>query len=129
MMSSGMLRRLALVRTDVSVEHSASFFRVTRICDLGTMLVTANIVHNLPVLVTLMKQALSFSETSVFTRATRRNIQEDAILPSHRRENLTSYTWNLFLFSDLIYCLPRHSENILPLPIEVPLIKWDDKEV
>jgi hypothetical protein len=34
MASSGMLRRVALVRTDVSEELSASFIRVTRIGEL-----------------------------------------------------------------------------------------------
>jgi hypothetical protein len=38
MTSSGMLRRVALVRTDVSEELSASFIIVTRIGELGTML-------------------------------------------------------------------------------------------
>jgi hypothetical protein len=38
-----------------------------------------------------MKEAPSFSETSVLKRATRRNIQEKTILHSHRRENLKSY--------------------------------------
>jgi hypothetical protein len=38
-----MLRRSALVRTDVSLELSAFFIRVTRICELGTTLaVTSN---------------------------------------------------------------------------------------
>jgi hypothetical protein len=43
MMSSGMLHRVTLVRTDVSEELSASFIRVTRIGELGTTLaVTSN---------------------------------------------------------------------------------------
>jgi hypothetical protein len=37
-MSSGMLRRVVLVRTDVSEDLSASFIRVTRIGELGTTL-------------------------------------------------------------------------------------------
>jgi hypothetical protein len=39
MVSSGMLRRVVLVRTDVSEELSASFIRVTRIGALGTTVV------------------------------------------------------------------------------------------
>jgi hypothetical protein len=43
MASSGMLRRVAVVRTDVSEELSASFIRVTRIGELGTAVaVTSN---------------------------------------------------------------------------------------
>jgi hypothetical protein len=84
MASYGVLRHVALVRTDVSEELSASFIRVTRIGELGTMLavtsnrrlllVTASVVPSSPIFVTLMKEALSSSETSVLTRATWRNI-------------------------------------------------------
>jgi hypothetical protein len=38
MVSCGMLRRVALVRTDVSEEPSASFIRVTRIGEIVTTL-------------------------------------------------------------------------------------------
>jgi hypothetical protein len=50
MQSSGMLRRVALVIIDVSEQRIASVIRVTRICELVTMLAvtsncTANVVH------------------------------------------------------------------------------------
>jgi hypothetical protein len=83
---SGMLRRVAIVRTDVSEELSASIIRVT-MDELGTsaitsvrqLLVTADVLSS-PILVTLMMETLSSSETYVLTRATRHNIPEDGIL-------------------------------------------------
>jgi hypothetical protein len=43
------------------------------------------------ILVTLMMEAISSYVTSFLTRAARRNITEDGILHSRRRENLNSY--------------------------------------
>jgi hypothetical protein len=100
MVSSGLLRRVALVIIDVSEELSASFMRETRIGELGTLaltsngrrrhfvffrslrrlLGTANVLLSSPILVTVMMEALSSSETTVLTRATRRNNTEDTIL-------------------------------------------------
>jgi hypothetical protein len=42
MVSSGMLRRVALVRTDVSEKANASFIGVTRIGEPGTIAVSSN---------------------------------------------------------------------------------------
>jgi hypothetical protein len=44
------------------------------------MLLTANVVPNSPILVSLLMEAKLSSETSFLTRATRRNIPEDGFL-------------------------------------------------
>jgi hypothetical protein len=58
------------------------------------LLVTASVVPSSPLLVTLMKEALSSSETSALTRATRLNIPKDAILQDFI-PLLTSSRWVL----------------------------------
>jgi hypothetical protein len=56
--------------------------------------VTAIVVPALLIIVTLMIDAICFPESPGFKRVTRRNIQEDGIILSHRRENLKSYDRN-----------------------------------
>jgi hypothetical protein len=94
MLSSGMLRCVALVRTEVSEEGIASIIRVIRISEIGTAyfsqpaLVASYCFPSSPILFTLMIEALCSSETSVFTRTTQRHISEEGILQNKhvRRE-------------------------------------------
>jgi hypothetical protein len=55
------------------------------------LLITPKVAPSSPILVILMMVVVSSPETTVFTTATRRNIQEDGIIHSHYRENLKSY--------------------------------------
>jgi hypothetical protein len=85
-----MLRRVALVRTEVPEELVTHFLSVTRIDELATplrvhellrnvplLLVIANVVSCSPILVNLRMGAIPSSETLVLTRAKRRNIPGD----------------------------------------------------
>jgi hypothetical protein len=76
MASSEMLRGVALLTNDVSEER---------------LIVTAKVVPSSLVLVTLMMEELRSFETSVFTRATRRNIPKDAILQGKGRSHESQY--------------------------------------
>jgi hypothetical protein len=125
MVSSGMLRLVALVRADVSEEHITSNIRLTRI-ELGRMLAvtsnrypqrvqllkTANVIPSSPILVTLMMEEICSTETSFLTRPTRRNIPEDGILHSHSRENLKSYV------ALTVWAMERRS-NMSPVKYEL----------
>jgi hypothetical protein len=62
-MKNGMLHRVALERTDVSEERSASIIRVTKIGELGTTLT----VTSTEALVTLIMKAIRSYETSYFS--------------------------------------------------------------
>jgi hypothetical protein len=102
---------MALVKTNVSKERSSSFIRVTRIGELGTthvarLLVTASAVPSSPILVTLMKKAVSSTETSVLTRTARRNIPEDGFLHTKYYSRFLFETHSILC--DLVVRVPGH---------------------
>jgi hypothetical protein len=113
-----MLRRVALVGTDLTLQYTASIIGVTRIGELvisavtsNRSTITANVVPNSPIVVTLMMVPVFSSEKSVSARATRPYIPEDDILHSHRRENLKSYI-------TLTGCAQQRRRNVFPVRYE-----------
>jgi hypothetical protein len=77
-----------------------------------SLLVAANVAFSSTILITLMMEALPSSEMSVIKIATRRNIPEDGILHSHRRENLKSYI-------ALTGWLLQQTRNVFPFRYEL----------
>jgi hypothetical protein len=62
------------------------------------LLVTASVVPTSRIIVTLMMEAMLSTEMSPLTRATRRHISEDDILPSLRREKSQILYIQFFLY-------------------------------
>jgi hypothetical protein len=92
MVSSGMLHRVALVRTGASQNCIASIIRVTSIGELGrTLAVTCN-------------------RSTLRRKPTRRSIPEDDILHSSRHENLKSYYYYIQVF---ICAVNERDKNVL----------------
>jgi hypothetical protein len=80
-----MLRRMTLVRTNVSEERIATINMVTRIGELGTslgirLIVNINVAPSSLILITLMMEAIRSSECLVLTRAILCYIPEDGRL-------------------------------------------------
>jgi hypothetical protein len=65
-----------------------------------------------------MKEAISSYETSLLTRATRCNIQEDTIIHSHRLENLKSYIYvSYFTTGCYVRLTPPNLLNLVRITI------------
>jgi hypothetical protein len=145
MASFGMWFLVALVRTGISEQCIASIIIVKRISQLGTVLavtsnwstlwrrvflcselqilVTANVVHNLLIILTLMMEVICSYEMLIRTRATWRHIPEDSILHSHRHGNLKSYVEPLVVCG---YTGSMLSVDLKDQMLQSYLLEWNE---
>jgi hypothetical protein len=112
-----LLRRVALLKTNVSEELSAFIVRVIRVGELGTtlavtsnrrtLLVTVNGVPISPTLVTLMMEALSSSETSVLQQPHGVTSQKTAffIVTAVKTSNRTTFDRTARCYTLLVFCI------------------------
>jgi hypothetical protein len=117
MASSEMLRRVTLVRIDVSEERRTSIITEIRICELETTLAvsvfirrvrrlifTSNVVPILPIFVTLMMEAICCSEASVHKRDTRRHIPKVGIQLLVSLLELKMFPHHVILLARIVHC-------------------------
>jgi hypothetical protein len=107
MPSSGMLRCVIAVRTDVSEERSSSIIRVTRLDEieilvflrsLRRLLVTANVVPSSPIFVTLMMEVLCSLKRRFLQELQGVTFQKTAffIVTAVKTSNLTRHLYFIF---------------------------------
>jgi hypothetical protein len=116
-----MLRRVALVRTEVSEERSTSIIRMTRLGELGTILAVTRNRRTLrrntssPILVSLMMEVLHSSETFLI-RAKRRIIPQDGILPLGQFASFSNYYISSFLANNVTHVFPA-TQDVTPFSL------------
>jgi hypothetical protein len=97
--------KTSILHRNISCNQQPSHTMKEFLHSMRQVLVKANIVPSSPILVTLMMEAPSSSETSVLTRAMWCNILQGTILHSHCRKDLKCYIGFIFVedfFSEIV---------------------------